>query len=271
VKESGVKFKILGILNLTPDSFSDGNEIKSQDDALQKFERLLMEGSNFIDIGAESTRPGAQELKLEDEWQRLHPVLDAVLKEGRLSQVSIDTRKPEIMKRAAKMGVAFINNVGPLPPDEDLISLFQINPNLSFIACHMHGTPENMQLNPLTPRSARKRVDSYFEGCQSDLEMAGCKKENIYLDPGIGFGKNDSANWSLLFDIPKYSSKYQIALGVSRKSFIGRAFDLDQTIKRDPITKLIEAQGARCGAAIIRTHDVLGLRRVLDIFTEAQA
>ena len=268
---SGIRaFKVLGILNLTPDSFSDGGKFLDHGDALRRFEALLQDGADYVDIGAESTRPGATAVSLSEELSRLEPFLSLLDRKGMLGKVSVDTRKFSVMKQVASMKVSFINNVGPLPSEEELSVLFKTNPGLSFIACHMHGTPEMMQANPLTAKSAIKRVSSYFESAHEELLSAGCGAENLFMDPGIGFGKTDAANWKLLLNTTNFARTRKIAIGISRKGFIGRALGGDTPIERDSSSKILEAAAILSGASLIRTHDVGRLIKFSSILSEAR-
>lgn len=259
---------IMGILNVTPDSFSDGGQFIAPDQAIDHFETLLSDGATIIDIGAESTRPGASEVEDEEEWSRLEPILSYAVKTRKISRVSIDTRKFSVMERAVKQGASMINIVGPLPDTALLGRLFRLNPNLSYIACHMHGTPQTMQLNPLGPASAVKRVMSYFDSSIDELIDAGFKKENIFLDPGIGFGKTDAANIQLLKSITTFARDYRLALGVSRKGFISRLLGGEGLEARDGASKAIEAGAIISGIKLIRTHNVRQLRPVLNLIRE---
>ena len=265
------KFQILGILNLTPDSFSDGGLLCSPQAALERLLALLAEGADYVDIGAESTRPGSLAVSEAEEWERLRPALELIEREGLIKKVSVDTSKYILMRRAAEMKVSFINCVGPLPEQDELGYLFRENPNLGFIATHIHGSPETMQRNPLAPRSARRRVSAFFDCSKDELLTAGCQSDHIFLDPGIGFGKTDAANWALLLDTPVFARDYNVAIGVSRKGFIGRALGGDLPADRDGASKLIEGTAIVAGAKIIRTHRVEPLVKLAAILSEAQA
>lgn len=247
---------IFGILNVTPDSFSDGGAFNSPGQAVERFKELLVEGADFIDVGAESTRPGAADVSEDEEWDRLSPVLDYAKKSDQIKRVSLDTRKFGIMRRGVELGVAALNHVGPLPEPAELSELFEMNPSLRFVACHMHGTPKTMQENPIGPASAIKRVRAFFEATLHELRAAGCASENIFLDPGIGFGKSDSANLALLFETAGLSQSYQLAMGISRKGFISRLLGITDLSSRDAASKVLEASLAACGAKLIRTHNV---------------
>ena len=262
-------FLVLGVLNLTPDSFSDGGHFLAHDDAVKQFKALIDDGADYIDIGAESTRPGAEDVSEDSEWARLEPILSWSKKNDLISRVSVDTRKPDIMLRSAEMGVSFINCVGEIPETGALAALIKLRPGLRFIACHMHGSPSTMQLNPLSVSSAKKRVGAYFESSTADLLHAGFRSADIFMDPGIGFGKTDAANWSLLLEASKIWGPYNLAIGISRKGFIGRATGADTIPARDAASKIIEGYALTAGARLIRTHDVKTFRRFVGILTEA--
>jgi dihydropteroate synthase len=261
----------MGILNVTPDSFSDGGQFNSTDQAVDHFETLLSDGASIIDIGAESTRPGAADIEDDEEWGRLEPILKYAAKTQKIRQVSVDTRKFSVMERAVKLGIGMINVVGPLPEEGLLRRLFRLNPNLSWVACHMHGTPQTMQLNPLGPGSAIKRVRAYFDSSSDELIDAGGKKENIFLDPGIGFGKTDAANLQLLKASVIFAKDYRLALGVSRKGFITRLLGSEGIEARDSASKAIEAGAILSGIKLIRTHNVRQLRPVLNLLRDISA
>ncbi len=265
----GTQPKIMGILNVTPDSFSDGGKYLDPDFAAHRLDQLFEEGSDLVDIGAESTRPGADDPGEVEEWRRLHPVLAHADKVKKISRVSVDTRKFATMARASAMGVGMINNVGPLPEVPQLKNLFELNPNLMFIACHMHGSPKTMQENPIGPASAIKRVRAYFDSASEDLKAAGCKPHHIFLDPGIGFGKSDSANLALLMASVNLSREFQTVLGISRKGFITRLLDATDIASRDSASKVIEACAALVGVKMIRTHNVRSLRPILSALADA--
>ena len=134
----------------------------------------------------------------------------------------------------------------------------------------MHGTPEMMQTNPLSPGAAIKRVAAYFDDASEELLVAGCAAENIYMDPGIGFGKTDAANWKLLLNTPNFSKSRNIAIGLSRKGFIGRALGGDTPHERDTSSKILESAAILAGATLIRTHDVGRLIKLTATLTEAR-
>jgi dihydropteroate synthase len=254
----------MGVVNVTPDSFSDGGDALSPRDALARCDELLRDGADLIDLGAESTRPGAAPLPADEEWTRLAPVLAALAQRDLVSRVSLDTRKPDLMLRAADLGIALVNDVEGGRDAATLKALARY-PNLGYLAMHMHGTPETMQRHPLGGRAAVAAVTSFFAERAAALRAAGFAPERVWLDPGIGFGKTDAGNLRLMAEIPRWRGAHQVAVGVSRKGFLGRALGLPAPKDRDPPTKTLELGLWLLGARLIRTHDVARLRTLVDL------
>lgn len=260
---------VFGIMNMTPDSFSDGGDLASTDAALRHCDRLFSEGADIVDVGAESTRPGAKPVSLEDEWQRLEPLMNALCKRGLTTRISVDTRKPEIMARAAEAGCRWINCVGPLPSEDALAQLKRSNPHVGYVATHMHGEPESMQAHPLAAKRAIQRVEEFFSSSLHELQGFGFTSEEILLDPGIGFGKTPEANLLLVARCAIWSRNYALAVGVSRKSMFGNMLDIDHPKDRDAASKVAEMGLAMAGVRMIRTHAVAPLARCLDLWEAA--
>jgi len=251
---------IMGVLNLTPDSFSDGGQFIGSRDAATHAQQLIDDGADIVDLGAESTRPGSKVISEAEEWRRLGPVLLEVLNMGVL--VSVDTYKPGIMRRAVDAGAQYINDVrgGALLRDDELTVLAKTG--ISYVA--MHGSPgfETMQIAPLDAERAVQAVDTFFAGAHARLLNAGFAPSRIWLDPGIGFGKNDRANLALLRLSMQRASAYNLTLGVSRKSFIGRLLGIESPRERDQPAKMLELGLMLGGVKMIRTHDVKALARI---------
>jgi dihydropteroate synthase len=261
---------LLGVVNLTPDSFSDGGDTLAPRAALERCEALLRDGADLLDLGAESTRPGATPLSAAEEWARLEPVLTTLARRHLTARVSLDTRKPEIMRRGADLGITLINDVEGGRDSATLKALARYV-NLGYLAMHMHGTPENMQRQPLGSRTAVAAADAFFAEREDALRDAGFSPARIWLDPGIGFGKTDAANLRLMAEIPRWRAAHQVAVGVSRKGFLGRALGLAVPKDRDPPTKTLELGLWLLGARMIRTHDVARLRTLIDLALEDDA
>lgn len=252
----------MGIVNVTPDSFSDGGEHLDTRTAIARAHQLIEDGADMIDLGAESTRPGATAVDEHEEWRRLKPVLTALAKiVPRHVCLSVDTSKLVIMDRAVDAGAKVINDVTGVSADPQSLERFA-KLGIGYIAMHMHKTPQTMQLAPLGPEEAVRAVNHAFEEYARILKAAGYSDDHYWLDPGIGFGKGLSANLCILNQTPNWSKTYPIAIGVSRKSFIGRLTGIEIPKDRDPASKLFEIQQAAAGASLIRTHDVAGLARL---------
>lgn len=269
----------MGVLNVTPDSFSDGGDSLDADRAVATALRLADEGADYIDVGAESTRPGAVPVSSQAEWHRLEPVLDRLAQRTLGAKLSIDTRKPEIMLKAAEAGVGLINDSSgtadgsqpgdPANPgaDDKTLQILASRSHIRYCAMHMHGTPQTMQQNPLRGQAAVTAVDKFFAGAEQRLRKAGFAQSRLWLDPGIGFGKDDTGNVALLAHVPAWSKTLGVAIGISRKGFIGRLLDITRPEQRDAPSKMLEFGLAIAGARLIRTHDVKRLAHLRSMLT----
>ncbi len=252
----------MGVLNITPDSFSDGAQYLEPIQAVKKAESLAEDGADYIDIGAESTRPGARPICESEEWSRLEPVLKILAKTDLGSvKLSIDTTKSAIMIRALDLGVSVINDVGGVRSFETLKKLASYKPE--YIAMHAYKTPRTMQVQPQNVKKALSSVSSFFKKAYENLKSAGFSHKNIWLDPGIGFGKTDAANLNLLSAVKNFSNSYQMVVGTSRKSWLGRFLGINEPIKRDQSSKMIELGLVFLGCRLIRTHEVKTLKKLL--------
>lgn len=244
--------QIMGILNITPNSFSDGGRFLHKDKALQQVERMLKAGATIIDIGGESTRPNAEEVSLEEEMARVIPVIEAV-RQRFDCWISVDTSKAEIMREAAKVGVDMLNDVRALQAPQALETAAQLD--LPICLMHMQGQPRTMQSNP----TYQNVVTEVFDFLQQRTEIclqAGIKKHHIIWDMGFGFGKTLEHNYQLLKNLPHFcQAGYPVLVGVSRKSMIGNLLDkpVDQRMLGSVVAATIAAIN---GAAILRVHDV---------------
>ena len=254
------KFSIMGVLNLTPDSFSDGGLFCKTEDALKQVDHLIEMGAHYIDLGAESTRPQAISVSVEEEWARLESVLFELEKRNLSSvKISVDTKKAEIMRRLLDHNIHMINHVVEETLSDDLLEAI-VKRGMEYMAMHIYKKPKNMQDTPLDEEEALMDVYTFFESYQKRLLSAGFKRESIYFDPGIGFGKTDRANLSLMNEVKNFSKDYQIAIGVSRKSFLGRTLGITSPAERDLPSKTLEIALTFLGAKIIRTHNIEALR-----------
>jgi dihydropteroate synthase len=243
---------VMGVLNTTPDSFSDGGQFNVANHALKHVQKMIDEGADIIDVGGESTRPGAAPVTTEDELQRVIPVIKAIREQSQIA-ISIDTSKAEVMKAAVKAGADMVNDVNALRAEEAVNVCAQLD--VSVCLMHMQGEPGVMQENP----EYKNVVDDIKQFLQQRIEVcvqAGIKKEQIILDPGFGFGKTLDHNLSLLKHLNEFSEiEYPLLIGLSRKSMLGMILDADvdeRLFGSVAAAVLAQTQGAK----IFRVHDV---------------
>ena len=250
------KPKIMGIVNLTPDSFSDGGAYsQNAQTALAHAERLLKEGADILDIGGESTRPGADYVSPEEEWARVEPVLAEVAGWG--VPVSLDTRRTVVMEKALALGgIDIINDVAALT-DEGAVELLACQTDAGICLMHMQGLPENMQINPKY-QDVVGEVARYLKARAAECIAAGIAPQRITLDPGFGFGKTLQHNIALMRHLPELMAETGLPLliGVSRKRMIGELTgEADAAARVHGSVAAALASVAR-GAQIVRVHDV---------------
>ncbi|HFA6870910.1 TPA: dihydropteroate synthase [Neisseria gonorrhoeae] len=250
------KPKIMGIVNLTPDSFSDGGAYsQNAQTALAHAERLLKEGADILDIGGESTRPGADYVSPEEEWARVEPVLAEVAGWG--VPVSLDTRRTVVMEKALALGgIDIINDVAALT-DEGALELLACQADTGICLMHMQGLPKNMQINPKY-QDVVGEVARYLKARAAECIAAGIAPQRITLDPGFGFGKTLQHNIALMRHLPELMAETGLPLliGVSRKSMIGELTgEADAAARVHGSVAAALASVAR-GVQIVRVHDV---------------
>ncbi len=246
------KPKVMGILNVTPDSFSDGGKFSSFDNALKQVELMIFDGADIIDIGGESTRPGAVDVSEEDELARVIPLLKAI-KSNVDIKVSIDTSKAEVMAQAIAHGADIINDVRALQNEGCLAVLAKSNVPICLM--HMQGLPRSMQQKPQYD-DVIGDIKQFFIDRISVCEQAGINRERLILDPGFGFGKTLEQNYQLLAQLHQFDDLgLPLLSGTSRKSMIGNllARNVDERLAGSLTTAIIAAQQ---NASIIRVHDV---------------
>ena len=252
-------FSIMGILNITPDSFSDGGLFLKPSESRRKIESLIAQGADIVDIGAESSRPESARISESEEWSRLESTLKLLpdLKK-RYPKVlfSLDTYKPNIMLHAAKMGVRMINNILGVADPTTMRKLAQFE-GMHYLAMNAGGdSVEKIHKKTEGANSILATTRRRFSQFQESIEEAGFSKDRIWLDPGVGFNKSDQANIRLMLATSELSHQFQLTLGVSRKSWIGRLFDIPVPSERDNISQMTELFLSQLGAKIIRTHNV---------------
>ena len=258
--------KIMGIVNLTPDSFSDGGTYsRSARAAIAHAERLLAEGAHILDIGGESTRPGAAHVSPEEEWVRLQPVVEEIAKWN--VPLSVDTRRSAIMQRLLGDGLAdIINDISALE-DNGAIELLAAHPDIGICLMHMQGLPETMQNNPQY-QDVVAEVAGYLKARAQACRAAGIRSERIVLDPGIGFGKNLQHNIQLMRHLPDLQAQTGLPLlvGVSRKRMIGEITGEAEPAQRIHGSVAAALYAAERGAAILRVHDVKATADALKVW-----
>jgi len=258
IRQPGQPAWVMGVLNCTPDSFSDGGQFIDVDAAVQHGLRMWRDGASIIDVGGESTRPGAKSVAVDEELQRVLPVIQKLVACG--CSVSIDTRKAEVMAQAVQAGVCMINDVTALTFDARSL-LVAAESKTDICLMHMQGKPETMQDRPQY-NDVMAEVISYFEKRIEACMQAGIASSSLILDPGIGFGKRLEDNLHLIMhlDVLKQYFKLPVLLGVSRKSFIGLVTGVDVD-DRELETAVVDSLGVFLGADGVRVHDVSQQRR----------
>jgi len=251
--------RVMGVLNVTPDSFSDGGAFLAPERAVEQARRMVSEGAAVIDVGGESTRPGAAQVPLEEELRRVVPVIEAVAAEPDVV-VSVDTSKPEVMRAAVAAGAGLINDVRALRAPGALEMAARLDAAVCLM--HMQGEPRTMQQTPHYDDVAGE-VAAFLTERVRACEAAGIARERLLIDPGIGFGKTLEHNLSLLKHLDALGGLgLPILLGVSRKSFIGAV--LDRPVGQRLYGSLaLAALGVWQGAALVRVHDVAASAQVL--------
>ena len=255
---------IIGVLNLTPDSFSDGGKFNKKNRGVKHAVEMMKAGANLIDVGGESTRPGSKYVETKKEWNRVNGVLKLICKK---IPVSLDTRKSEIMNKGIKLGVKMINDVSGLSYDNKTIGILK-KYKIPFVIQHTQGTPENMQNKP---RYKNELLDIYdfFEEKIKNLRSVGIAHNNIILDPGIGFGKNLKHNMNLIVNISIFHSLgFPILVGNSRKRFIKEIVKKNDTKNRIGGTVASSVYLMLQGVQILRIHDVDELMQGIKVFKE---
>ncbi|MFH1721505.1 MAG: dihydropteroate synthase [Candidatus Altiarchaeota archaeon] len=245
------KTKVMGILNVTPDSFSDGGRFNDVGSAVEQATRMIAEGADIIDVGGESSRPGAKEVSASEEWMRVKPVLEEIKELG--VPISIDSYKPEVAEKALDLGASIVNDISGLR-NEKMMELVSER-GCPVALMHMKGTPRNMQENP-TYGDVVSEIKSFFSERIKSAEDAGIQRKNIILDPGIGFGKTVKHNFEIIKRLDEFKELgCPILLGPSRKSFIGEVLDLPADERLEG-TLAVLAVAVEKGVDIVRVHDV---------------
>ena len=257
----------MGILNATPDSFSDGGKFLNKNSANKQIIKLIDDGADIIDIGGESTRPKAKDVKIIDEWKRIKSKLNYLKKKKCF--VSLDTRKSLIMKKSLSYDINLINDVSGLTYDNETINFLKTY-NTPFVIHHMQGTPKTMQQKP-NYRNVLLDIYDFFEEKLNFIRSNKIKHNNIILDPGIGFGKNLKHNITLISNISIFHSLgFPLMLGLSRKSFIKDLSGKNDSKERIGGTIASCLHSFLQGVQILRVHDVNEVKQALKVFKKIQ-
>jgi len=264
----GPRTRIMGILNVTPDSFSDGGRYLDPDTALSQGEALVKAGADIIDVGGESTRPFAQEVPALEEMRRVVPVIEA-LAERVSVPISVDTAKAEVARRALKAGAAIINDISALRADPQMGAV-AAGHGVPIVLMHMRGTPRSMQVNPVY-KDLLSEISGFIVKAIARAEAAGIRRSHVIIDPGIGFGKTVAHNLKLIGRLTDFAVlDAPLLVGPSRKAFIRKVLsersDEDLTPDLPSVETGTQAVVAACalqGAHILRVHDVASTRLTL--------
>ncbi|MFP4368105.1 MAG: dihydropteroate synthase [Candidatus Kapaibacterium sp.] len=254
--------EIMGILNVTPDSFSDGGRHYARQEAIKGAFRLIDEGADILDVGGESTRPGSDSVPEDEELKRIVPVIEAVRKDNSSIKISIDTTKYAVAKAALDAGADIINDISGLNYDKKLAEL-AAERDCPLIVMHMQGIPKTMQDEP----RYNNVVEDVFHDLQYKINLAySYKVKKVWADTGIGFGKNMEHNLQILKNHDEFTKlNVPLVLGLSRKSFIGRITGIENPGERDLPTLIIHALLADKKIDVIRVHDVKSHNMLRDI------
>lgn len=258
------KVKLMAILNVTPDSFSDGGQYFNYEKAIERGYGIVEEGADIVDVGGESTRPGAAEVGEEEELKRVIPVVKE-LSRGVSAPISIDTMKVRVAEEAVAAGAKMINDVSGFT--DSAMRRVAADTGVDICVMHMQGQPRNMQDNPHYERGVVEEVVDWFRNQVDLLLQAGVKEEKIILDPGIGFGKTVKDNVLLLKNIAILRGLgFPILLGASRKSFMRKILGRED-IMSDATTIAVNTMAMLSGVDIIRVHAVKEHRDVIDLLS----
>lgn len=262
------KTLVMGIVNVTPDSFSDGGKFFSPEVAIRHASKLITQGADIIDIGGESTRPGAEQVSESEELKRVIPVIEKIRTDNPTILISIDTTKASVAKHAVEAGADIINDVSGLSFDNNMIGIVE-SFNIPVVIMHMKGNPQNMQLNPKYKDIVNEILD-FFKMKIKIAIQSGINRSMIILDPGIGFGKTVEHNFELLSRLNEFNVlELPIMIGPSRKSFIGITLDLPPEDRVEGTAAAVSA-GVMNGASIVRVHDVKSMKRVVRIIEKVR-
>ena len=250
---------LMGIVNVTPDSFSDGGRFFAPERAIEHGRRLVADGADVVDVGGESTRPGAEAVSEEEESRRVLPVIEALASDGAI--VSIDTSKPTVARAAIEVGASIVNDVSASPEMVELAG----ETGAGLVIMHMQGTPRSMQIDPAYVDVVREVRDFLVQRAAFAVDR-GVGKSQIVIDPGIGFGKTLEHNLDILTHIGVFvATDYPVLLGTSRKSFLGVLTGETMPERRDLATAATTALAVASGVFAVRVHNVAVSRPAMQV------
>jgi len=256
----GKKTLIMGILNVTPDSFSDGGLYCNQQKAVERGLQMVDEGADIIDIGGESTRPGAESIEASVELKRVLPVIESLVKQVKIP-VSIDTTKANVAKIAIAGGAEIVNDISALHGDKKMTKTIK-DAGAAVILMHMRGKPRNMQKGNLVYNNLMGEITDYLKKSSEKALRAGIEKECLVIDPGIGFGKNPEDNYKIIKNLSQLKELgIPVMIGTSRKSFIGKVTGGEPDARIEGSAATITA-AIMNGCHIVRVHDVAAMKKV---------
>ena len=256
----GDRAQIMGILNVTPDSFSDGGFFQSSEEAVESGVRMVEEGADILDVGGESSRPGAEPVSPKEELRRVIPVIEGLVRRVTVP-ISVDTTKAEVAREAVASGAEIINDISAMRFDDQMPVVVAAT-GAAVILMHMRGTPKDMQEGDLTYRSLLPDITGFLRERMERAKSAGVELERMMIDPGFGFGKTAEDNMKLL----RYLSAFRIlgrpiVTGVSRKSFIGKVTGGDPQDRLEGTAAALTV-AIMNGSHVVRVHDVSAMKRV---------
>ena len=255
---------VMGVLNITPDSFSDGGRFLDMDKAIEHGLKMAAEGAAIIDIGAESTRPGAEPVSTDEQIRRVVPVIEALCKKIKVP-ISIDTNRSEVAEAVLEAGASMINDITAL--SDERMGELAAEKQVPVALMHMQGTPATMQIEPKYEDVVNDVLRFLLEKANR-AEQFGIPKERIFIDPGIGFGKTLEHNLKLLRNIDKFvTAGYRVLVGTSRKSFIGKITNKEKPSDRIFGTAASVALCVAKGVSVVRVHDIAEMIDVVKVAT----
>ncbi len=255
------KYLIAGILNVTPDSFSDGGIFFDKKPAVERALLMEREGADIIDIGGESTRPGAEPVTIEEELERIIPVIGEIRKRSNII-ISVDTYKSKVAEEAIKSGADIVNDVSGTSFDSKMVDIVK-KYNVPIIIMHIKGTPKNMQKNPVY-NNLLEEIYEFLREKKEKLNRAGIGDDKIIVDPGIGFGKTWDDNFKIINNLAYFKElNLPILIGVSKKSFLslGGKYSVGEREEQTCVANLISLMK---GASIVRVHNVVSARKMIE-------